>query len=83
MEEYSVVQFFADDTSEYVRRMVDAEEAVTAAEHYCSSVAARLGMVRRVIITDALDCCCFEWLHGKGVVFPERESNVNSGTGVA
>lgn len=67
--EFSVVQFFADDTYETVRSHVGPEEAVEAAKHYTTSVGARMGMTRRVIITDAGDCVAFEWQYGKGVVF--------------
>jgi len=68
--EFSVVQFFTDGTHEYVRRMVSAEEAVKAAKHYMSSVAVKMGLVNRVIITDGGDCCRFDWVKGKGIVFP-------------
>jgi hypothetical protein len=72
--EFSVCQFFKDDTYEYVRRWVNAEEAVNAAKHYCNSVAVRMGMVKRVIITDGSDMICFEWLADKGVVYPSKEN---------
>jgi hypothetical protein len=68
-EQYSVCQFFEDGTHEYVRRHVDAKAAVEAAKHYTSNVAAKIGFVHRVIITDGGDCICFEWQHGKGVTF--------------
>jgi hypothetical protein len=68
-ETFNVVQFLEDGTQEYVRRNVGAEEAVTAAHHYCHSVGARMGITRRVIITDDADCCAFEWKHGEGVTF--------------
>ncbi len=68
--EFSVCQFFEDDSYEYVRRFVSAEEAVEAAKHYTSSVGARLGMTRRVIITDGGDQTNFEWQFGKGITFP-------------
>lgn len=67
--EFSVCQFFTDDSYEYVRRYVSAEEAVTAAKHYTSSVGAKLGTTKRVIITDGGDCVNFEWQHGKGITF--------------
>jgi hypothetical protein len=67
---YSVCQFFRDGSHEYVRRFVGAEEAVNAARHYTANVATKLGMVERVIITDADDYCCFEWKRGEGVTFP-------------
>lgn len=64
-KEFSVCQFFKDDSYEYVRRWVSAEQAVEASLHFVTSVAARLGMVKRVIITDGGDNTCFEWKHGK------------------
>jgi hypothetical protein len=71
--EFSVAQFFQDGTYEYVRRYVDAEEAVTAAKHYTTSVGAQLGTTVRVIITDGGDFTNFEWQFGKGVTYPPRE----------
>lgn len=68
--EFSVAQFFTDGTYEYVRRFVTAEEAVEATKHYTDSVAVVLGLVERVIITDALDCTVFEWKKGLGITFP-------------
>ena len=70
--EFSVFQFFPDDTYERVREFVDAKEAVDAAHHYCNSVGAKLGTTKRVIITDSGDFTCFEWIYGKGVVFPPQ-----------
>jgi hypothetical protein len=71
--EFSVWQFFEDGTYEPVRRYVDAEEAVKAARHYCSSVGARIGTTRRVIITDGGDFTNFEWKFGEGIVYPMLE----------
>jgi hypothetical protein len=71
--EFSVCQFFEDGSYEYVRRFVDAEEAVKAAKHYSTSVGARIGTTTRVIITDGGDCTAFEWIRGEGVVFPPKE----------
>ena len=67
--EFSVCQFFDDGSYEYVRRFVDAKEAVETAHHYCNSVAAKVGITKRVIITDGGDCVNFEWQFGKGVTF--------------
>ena len=72
-DEFSVCQFFNDGSYEYVRRNVGAEEAVTAAKHYTENVAARMGMVARVIITDGGDYTVFEWKHGQGVTYPTPE----------
>lgn len=73
--EFSVAQFFTDGTHEYVRRFVTAEEAVEASKHYIDSVAIVLGLVDRVIITDALDFTVFEWKKNLGVTFPLPEGN--------
>lgn len=72
--EFSVCQFFGDETYEYVRRNVTAEEAVHASRFYTDNVAARLGMTKRVIITDGGDYTVFEWKHGEGVTYPPREA---------
>lgn len=68
-ETFSVCQFFEDGSYEYVRRYVSPEEAVQAAKHYTASVAAKVGIVRRVIITDGGDYINFEWQYGKGITF--------------
>jgi hypothetical protein len=75
--EFSVCQFFQDDSYEYVRRYVDAEEAAKAAAHYTQSVGARMGFTQRVIITDGGDCIAFEWKFGEGIVFPKESQNGN------
>lgn len=77
--EFSVTQFFKEDAPlqdqsyEIVRSHVSAEEAVDAAKHYCSSVAAQLGFTTRVIITDGGDCINFEWQYGKGITYGKTE----------
>jgi hypothetical protein len=67
--EFSVCQFFDDGMYEYVRRWVPAEEAVKAFAHYTSSVAAKTGVVERVIITDGGDFTNLEWVNGKGFTY--------------
>lgn len=71
--EFSVCQFFVNGSYEYVRRFVSAEEAAKAAQHYCTSVGARIGTTVRVIITDGDDCISFEWKYGEGIVYPPKE----------
>lgn len=71
--EFSVCQFFEDESYEYVRRFVGAEEAVKAARHYTDNISVKMGLTKRVIITDGGDHCVFEWIAGKGVVFPTPE----------
>lgn len=71
--EFSVCQFFPDESYEYVRRFVSAKEAVEAFGHYITSVGAKLGTTVRVIITDGGDCINMEWQFGKGITFPPKE----------
>lgn len=68
--EFSVCQFFPDGGYEYVRRYVEAKEAIEAFKHYTTSVGARIGTTVRVIITDGGDCINMEWKHGEGIVYP-------------
>jgi hypothetical protein len=77
MELYSVCQFFEDESYEYVRRNVSAEESVKAFKHYTTSVGAKLGMTKRVIITDQGDCINMEWQFGKGITYPTKEDMKN------
>ena len=70
--EFSVCQFFPDDSYEYVRRFVSAEEALKAFQHYTTSVGAQIGTTVRVIITDGGDCVTAEWKFGEGIVFPPQ-----------
>jgi hypothetical protein len=71
--EYSVCQFFENDSYEYVRRYVSAQEAMEVFKFYTSNVTAKTGMTKRVIITDGGDCCNAEWIYGRGLVFPTAE----------
>ena len=73
--EFSVYQFFEDGSYEMVRQFVDPPEALKAFKHYTTSVAARIGITKRVIITDGGDCIAFEWKHGEGITFPKEEKH--------
>lgn len=70
--QFSVCQFFRDDSYEYVRRFVSADEAVKAFMHYASSVGAKLGTTKRVIITDGNDFTNMEWKYGEGITYPDE-----------
>lgn len=76
--EFSVCQFFEDGSYEYVRQWVDADEAVRAFKHYSTSIAAKLGMTRRVILTDGGDYINAEWQFGKGLTFPPPDPDANA-----
>lgn len=70
--QFSVCQFFHTGKYEYVRRFVDAEEAMAAFTHYTRNPASRLGIVDRVVIVDALDHINYEWKKGVGITFPKE-----------
>lgn len=74
--EFSVCQFFENDTYEYVRRKVSAAEATKAFKHYITCVGAKMGTTKRVIITDGGDHCNMDWEFGKGIVFPPELAGV-------
>lgn len=67
--EFSVCQFFADGTNEYIKRFCGPEEAVNTAKDFSTRPAAKIGIIQRLIITDGGDFCCFEWVYGKGMTF--------------
>ena len=69
--EFSVCQFFEDDSYEYVCRYVSPEEAIKKFKHYTTSVGAKIGITKRVIITDCGDCINMEWQFGKGITYPK------------
>ena len=71
---FSVYQFFPDDTYEHVLCGVSAEKAVICASGLSRSVGAQIGTTRRVIITDSGDSINWEWVFGKGVVFPSEQA---------
>jgi hypothetical protein len=73
--EYSVYQFFPDESYERVSEFVSGEKATNVAKICCTSMGARLGITRRVIITDGGDVTVFEWQHGKGITYPPRPAS--------
>jgi hypothetical protein len=74
-DDFNVVQFFADDSYEYVMRWVSALDAVMRAKGLSESVGGRIGTTRRVIVTDGDDYTVFEWKFGEGVTFPPRNAD--------
>jgi hypothetical protein len=69
--EFSVWWFDPDGYSHPEKCFVDAETAVRLAFSLTERPAAKLGMIRRVIITDGGDFTNFEWKHGIGVTYPQ------------
>jgi hypothetical protein len=68
--EYSVFQFFPNDHYECVLRDVPVADAFACANHMATTVGAKIGTTRRVIITDGGDHTVWEWQYGIGLVFP-------------
>ena len=68
--ELSVYRFFADGKWELVERFVDHETAVRTATALIDSVSAKIGLTARVIIMDDMAFTSFEWIRGRGLVFP-------------
>lgn len=67
---FNVVQFFDGDLSDYICRGVSAEQAMTALGDYSRRPAAKIGIIRRLIITDSGDCVNAEWRCGEGFTYP-------------
>lgn len=74
-EKFNVYQFFTDDSNEEVLTRVSAREAVDKAYSLATSVGARIGTTKRVIITDSGDFTAWDWIYGKGLIFPLVCSN--------
>jgi hypothetical protein len=66
--------FWWDPDGNYHKELsnVDAETAVKFAMDFPKRPAGLLGFIQRVIITDGGDFCVYEWKHGEGVTYPER-----------
>lgn len=71
--EFSVYWWDPKDCYYAEKKYCGGEEAVKTARALVSRPAAKMGIFKRIIITDGGDCCCFEWRYGEGVVFPKQE----------
>lgn len=72
--EFSVYQFFPDETYERVASFVDPETAMRTVKTLTETLGARLGTTVRIIITDGGDFTVLEWKHGEGIVWPDAET---------
>ena len=68
----SVYRFFSDGKWELVESFTDRELAVRTATALTDSVSAKIGLTLRVIIMDEMDFTSFEWIRGRGLVFPTQ-----------
>jgi hypothetical protein len=71
--EFSLYRFFADGKWELVERFADHEMAVRTATALIDSVSAKIGLTSRVIIMNDMDFTSFEWVRGRGLVFPTAD----------
>lgn len=68
--EFSVYQFFRNGQHERVLWLVDTVTAVEQVRMLAHSIDGKLGMTRRIIITDSGDYTVLEWRFGEGVIYP-------------
>ncbi|HEY7578975.1 MAG TPA: hypothetical protein VH855_15400 [Acetobacteraceae bacterium] len=71
--EHAVYQFFANGKWELVESFADLQAAVRTARALSESVSAKMGLTSRVIIMDAMGFTSFEWIKGRGLVFPTSD----------
>ena len=67
---FSVWVITPDQTSAPIARWVDDRTAVLWARRLVRSIDARVGLIARVKITNEDDETCFEWVFGRGIIFP-------------
>lgn len=72
-DEFSVYQFF-DEYHERVAEGLPANEAVALARRLAESVAARIGLTRRLIVIDRGFRVVLEWKFDAAATFPPRPS---------
>jgi hypothetical protein len=71
--EHSVYQFFANGKWELVESFAEAELALRTARALAQSVSAKIGLTSRIIIMDEMGFTSFEWIKGRGLVFPTSD----------
>ena len=71
--EHSVYQFFANGKWELIESFTDTEMALRTARALAQSVSAKIGLTSRVIIMDEMGFTSFEWVKGRGLVFPTSD----------
>lgn len=78
-ELFSVFHWGLGDEQVREKYLVEFTEATESVKHLITSVAARAGFTKRVIMVDALDRTMFEWKFGEGITFPPREDGTAYG----
>lgn len=72
-EFFSVYQFFESGKWERLKHRVPEKEAIETAYELTLGPAAKLGLIKKVLVTDSGDIGVFEWRHGEGIVWPKIE----------
>lgn len=72
METFTVYLFFPNGDWNMEGNGLSAEDAIKLAKRITQRPAVLLGIIARVIVTDADDYTVFDWRNGKGVVFPPQ-----------
>lgn len=75
-DEFSVAVFFKDGSYAYQLRFVGGAEAVHCFKRQTETVAAKTGMVQKIIVTDGGDNTNAEWQFGKGITYPPPERKI-------
>ena len=70
-KEFSVYWWDTSDNQIEEARFIGPQEAVETVKRLASEPSNLV--VNRIIITDGDDYCTFEWVKGKGVIFPTRD----------
>lgn len=76
--EFSLYWWDPDGSIHEELRFVGAEEAVKRSFTLANGPAAKMGIVKRIMITDGGDFCVFDWNSDAGVIWPDRESQVDN-----
>jgi hypothetical protein len=75
--QFSVFWMDPDGNVHKEREWVGAKEAVQFAHNMTTRPAARIGIIKRIIITDADDFTCFMWEDGK-IIYPKEADILQS-----
>ena len=70
---FTLHQVFFDGTRDDLGSYDDEADVVQRATDLVTGVGARVGTTKQVIIADRDGFRLFEWVRGKGIVFPPRE----------
>ena len=76
-DRFSVYQFLSDGTCITVQEHVPIEEALRSADAIIYVNDTQDSITQRVTITDCWDITTYEWVYGKGIVYPPKDGWMN------